>query len=85
MSEMLRGFVREKGAGEPCSPAPFCRTNPLIFPGIKLLPNFIFQRYIPPYYIPTYLAVLLIFPCSFHFWYSQCQVLHLRVGRSRDP
>ena len=33
------------------------------------------------------LVVLLIFACSFNFWYSQSAgiTVHLRVSRSRDP
>ena len=50
-------------------------------PRFKLPPNFIFQCYRPQTWQFYFFSLS---PCSFNFWYSQCQVLNLRVGRSRD-
>ena len=57
----------EKSAGKPCSPATFSHTNPFNIPEIlKTAAKFNISML-----QTSNLTVLVIFSCSFHFWYSQ--------------
>ena len=67
MSEMLKGFVWEKVVGEEGLLSSNCtHTN-----SRNISKNETADKFYIPMLQTSNLAVLLIFSCSFHFWYSQ--------------